>query len=747
MKSLVVLFLGFCMFGSLFAQKQRALVIGIDAYEVPDGVKVSEESGRIEFPDLQGCKNDAMSIKALITTKFGFNESNVAELYDRDATRKGILDKIDNLLKESNKGDIAFIYYAGHGSQVRNSKSKESDKKDESIVPSNTWQSGVSDITDKELATRFNKFLDKGVKLTIIFDCCHSGSISRGPVFDKPRYRYMPESNFDTKDASNPVAPEKREDGDFLIFSAAQDNEFAQEQIDENDIPHGAFTIALMQAINQLSVDASAQNIFTSTRAILKSNGKKQEPVLGGKAERKGQTLFGIGKGVLPDKMLIPVLSVKDNRVEMQAGYAQSVNKDNELTLYNKNATGAKDTIVIKVDSVLSITKSWASVIKGNISSVKPGQLFEVTNWVSSKAPLLKLYIPPSAYNSGDIKKMVAANIQLRQSSKVKWINNLEQEDPALTVFFNNGKCYVNNGKIAELKDYSSAEILKLAKSNSNLYFNLPASKKVSDAVQERLKQNRNITIVNNPNDAQYILYGTLDENNRPAYGLMRTQVESRDSLEAMPVQTKAFSINDENDVATANVSDSIYEYAMRLSKVRGWLNLAGPRGGTPFPFHLELKNSNTGKAADEAKVGDEVSLHVVADKNYKSVSISQKYIYAFGIDKKGKMQLLYPDDNGGNVENKFPKKDGDKIVEDLELVAFSIGEPVGTDTYILIASDEPIQNYSMVFNQEGVRGVDTRGSKNPISDLLNLGNEGTRGFGKSPANWNLLKLSVKSKH
>ena len=84
-------------------------------------------------------------------------------------------------LKKSNANDFAFIYYAGHGSQVPNSLAREEDKKDESMVPSDTWKPGVQDIRDKELAKVYNAFLDKGVKLTVIMDCCHSGSLSRGP--------------------------------------------------------------------------------------------------------------------------------------------------------------------------------------------------------------------------------------------------------------------------------------------------------------------------------------------------------------------------------------------------------------------------------------------------------------------------------------------------------------------------------------------------------------------------------------
>ena len=61
----------------------------------------------------------------------------------------------------------------------------------------------------------------------------------------------------------------------------------AAEQKDEQGIFHGAFTAALLESVTQLSAGASAYSIFTTARAILKSNGRFQEPVIGGSRERR----------------------------------------------------------------------------------------------------------------------------------------------------------------------------------------------------------------------------------------------------------------------------------------------------------------------------------------------------------------------------------------------------------------------------------------------------------------------------
>ncbi|HQW44924.1 MAG: caspase family protein [Chitinophagaceae bacterium] len=744
-KKLLALVLSLSAFLFCSAQERRALIIAIDKYTPPPGTQIPG-TARSVFNDLDGCINDARSIHSIITSRFQFKTEKVDTLYNDAATRVGIEKEMLALLDKSNPNDIAFIYYAGHGSRVPNSLSEEVDKIDESMVPSDTWKPGVEDLRDKQLAGIYNKFIDKGVKLTVIMDCCHSGSLSRGPN-DPGRFRFIADANYDAKDATKPIVPETRPEGTFLIISAAQDNEYAQEQRDENNTPHGAFTIAFIQALQQQSVNASVLNLFTSIRAILKSNGKKQEPVLGGSTLRQQQTLFGIEKGTIPDKSLVAVSGIDRNRVTLQGGFALGLYKENELVKFN-----GKDTLVkLVIDSVISVNKSTAIVIKGNIKDLKPGELVEVTNWVSSRAPLLKVYIPTGNMTYEEVVKLAAVNNELKASKKVKWINDLEKADPYTTVFYDGSKYRINvDGKNQNPPaTITSASILQLSKEDSTLYFELPPSKDLATAVKEKISQNKSMVIVNNLSDANYVLFGTIDDDGKPSYGLRRAQTSSRDSLESMPIQTKVFPLENSMDLSNKTIADSVYEYAMRLSKIRGWLQLTPPKeGSNSFPYRLELinKESNTAITNHEYKIGDKIAFHLVADAAVVGTNTPKRYIYLFLIDKNGNMILGYPSAEDGNVGNQFPKLDSKReLVKDVFLFEGEVSEPVGTDNYFLLASDEQIPNYDAVFNQEGVRG--TPRGVNPLGNLLNLGNEGgTRGFTKSVANWNLIKLPVKSK-
>lgn len=149
-----------------YGQNKQALLIGINDYYIEKGV-ISNQS-------LKGCVNDAKSIKELIVSRFGFQQKNIKELYNSDASRNNILSEMANLLARSNPGDNALIYYSGHGLLLDNSMGFQ---KDQAIVPSDIYQKYRSYILNQDLAAMFNKFVDKKVTLTVIFDCCYSWSV------------------------------------------------------------------------------------------------------------------------------------------------------------------------------------------------------------------------------------------------------------------------------------------------------------------------------------------------------------------------------------------------------------------------------------------------------------------------------------------------------------------------------------------------------------------------------------------
>ena len=84
-------------------------------------------------------------------------------------------------------------------------------------------------------------------------------------------------------------------------------------------------------------------------------------------------------------------------------------------------------------------------------------------------------------------------------------------------------------------------------------------------------------------------------------------------------------------------------------------------------------------------------------------------------------------------------------MVKQYDLCELEVTQPSGTDTYYLLATDQPIANPQLALNQTGVRGHSATGDS-PLEKLLNMGNEGFSNRGlNTTEHWTLRRLSVKA--
>jgi metacaspase-1 len=155
---------------------RRALLIGINRYLIPGA-------------DLRGCVNDVKNIRAALMKYFGFRSSDVRVLTNLGATKKAMQSAIRALVSSGRKGDVLYLHYSGHGSNVPDKNGDEADHRDEILCPTDLdWK---DPLTDDWLRTAFNKLRSR-VNLTVVMDCCHSGTNTRAilppdaPVI--PRY-------------------------------------------------------------------------------------------------------------------------------------------------------------------------------------------------------------------------------------------------------------------------------------------------------------------------------------------------------------------------------------------------------------------------------------------------------------------------------------------------------------------------------------------------------------------------------
>jgi len=153
--------------------RRRALLIGVNTYK--DAL-------------LAGCVNDVLDLHELLVKHLRFAPDDVRVLLDQRATTLNILRRLDWLVGDAGPGDDLVFAFSGHGTRVRDRDGDElKDHLDECLVPVDfDWDAPA--LTDDDLAERFKR-LPKGARLTVVLDCCSSGTGTRGGGY---RTRFLP---------------------------------------------------------------------------------------------------------------------------------------------------------------------------------------------------------------------------------------------------------------------------------------------------------------------------------------------------------------------------------------------------------------------------------------------------------------------------------------------------------------------------------------------------------------------------
>jgi metacaspase-1 len=142
---------------------KRALCVGINDYPIAG-------------MDLKGCVNDAKGWANVLVDRYDFGKPDVKLLLDRRATKANMVKEIKALLAGSKRGDTLVFTNSSHGTYVAD-RSGDEKLYDEAICP---WDTKDELLVDDELRELFSG-LKTGVRLTVISDSCHSGSLTRQP--------------------------------------------------------------------------------------------------------------------------------------------------------------------------------------------------------------------------------------------------------------------------------------------------------------------------------------------------------------------------------------------------------------------------------------------------------------------------------------------------------------------------------------------------------------------------------------
>lgn len=269
---------------------KRALCIGIDRYPIPGA-------------GLRGCVHDVRAWADVLVELFGFDRAAITFLTDEAATRRAMLDAIVGLRDGAGPGDILALVVASHGSYVPDAPEgepghDEDDGFDETLCPYDCLD---GQIIDDELREIFDEIPDE-VRLTVVTDSCHSGSVTRAPGDIYVAARQLSPVALALAAGRDLGAIPRRSDSavparqtdpptTHVHIAATADSEAALEY-DTGNAVHGAFSFHALAVLRETGASVTPAELETLVSSRLDEAGFAQHPEVAGPADRLAQPLF-----------------------------------------------------------------------------------------------------------------------------------------------------------------------------------------------------------------------------------------------------------------------------------------------------------------------------------------------------------------------------------------------------------------------------------------------------------------------
>lgn len=325
-----------------------ALLVGINHYASPT------------VPDLGGCVNDVAAMSALLRDQWGVADDAITVLTNEAATHARIQAAFqDRLLAplqawvaggRTGEAPALLFYFSGHGSRAL--AANKPSGFDETLVPHDSRLTDVYDIKDWEVGQWLTQLTQYTDNVTVIFDCCHSGSGTRGDTKLVTDVRGCPEDlrPQPAADGTITAAPVMRGALDlgqphaqinYVLLAACRNDEKAHEAaLGEQARRHGVLTYWLLAALRQMDFaqPLTYRELYNQVRHHVNSAYRNQTPQCEGDRDR----LF-LG-GIRPATgRWLTVLDVQDEVVWVDSGQAQGLSVGAILHLYPPGAGGESE--------------------------------------------------------------------------------------------------------------------------------------------------------------------------------------------------------------------------------------------------------------------------------------------------------------------------------------------------------------------------------------------------------------------
>lgn len=325
--------------------RRRALLVGVNDYKYDDDIS-----------DLGGTANDVDAMRDVLVRRFGFTESDLVVLKDKQATKANILKSFrEHLIASAGADTIAVFYYSGHGSQMYDTSGDEPDSYDETIVAHDSGRSADhpnNDISDDEFNALLTDLGKKTRHTTVILDSCHSGSGVRaaGKVRSAPPDERGRPAEATAKGRKQDPSSRWRETATaYALISGARTDEFSYERAMSGKTM-GALTWSLTRALWRAGKNDTYRDIMAGVQSEVSQSFPKQHPQLEG--DSQDTVLFGMAE--LTSEPFLDI-SAEGEHLALRGGLVHGVTTGSRFDVFppgTKDFTATKALARAKVTGV-----------------------------------------------------------------------------------------------------------------------------------------------------------------------------------------------------------------------------------------------------------------------------------------------------------------------------------------------------------------------------------------------------------
>lgn len=676
-----------------------ALLVGINDY-VYDMKKAALANRNDGLRPLSGAENDALDMRQLLIEQYGFPDDDrhikvllsmkkgrVGNVNVQEATRQNILDNLDDFIvanAEKNPGSVVVIYYSGHGSRTDDLSGDETqDRKDETVVPADSRQGGVRDITDDELDARIKRLTEGKAKanLTLIFDSCHSGTAARSDALPKE----APEEPAPAAPGTNPgkeaAATQAQRDAplsldgyaapskSYTVISGSmswqQSYEMPSERLADSAHPNGALTYYLMRALKQ-EPSATYREVMEKVASEVQQVYSYQSPQLEGNIDRPFFEVAGVRR-----KTPIKILKSAGDEITIAAGKALGIRKGSFIAVYSAGSTMIGDKEILahgKIDDVAGDTSTATlALVAPDLKQVPLDAKVTLVSPALGSEPMRVAFD-----TSPGIASKAAGEVQAKLTHLLRGID-LIQIKPTESPL-----------KSAGAGEWDTAVLRGTGRQFLEGMQRSPESKDIDDWRA--------------PKDDEEVFY-LAKKDGWPLYNFWVHAADYDRAAAELSTTLQLHAKQESLRALTNDVSSFKDKLSLNLYKVVGERAVNGRRE----PVYESVPASALGTPS--FGLGQDFAVEIQNDTD------EDLFVYLYALGTTGSIALM---ELPISIDDKLRRR------STIKTVPYTAGLPLGRESFFLIASTKKIDT-PQVWEQVGVttRGPEDRGDESPLDQLM----------------------------